>query len=889
MDEDLIYARNALTYHQRGGSPLPLPPRRKKYPPEGFTGKTGRMASVDEVRDWSIDKPDANIALRLPDGVMALDVDCWDARNERPKRGAEVIRAAVEVLGPLPILGRSTSAPEVASHGHYLFRTDLGVEFRPNLNHLMERLGFDAGDESNVDIVWHGYRYLVVPPSIHEITGKPYVWVPHPRFPERSSFPPLDEIPRLPEAWVEALRDSPREAATLVGAISGGDRSDFEKYPESVQVCATAASCGIVDSALAKLEALKLLRPGETDSQGRGWHQGILDHTKTLARVCNSPWSPQMPGDLLEPLKAAMPFDSNKPLHEGMNMFLSAVAQPDGAVIPDELGAAILLDALGGIAEGETPSTEEVTFDGVTVKGRDGRVYPVIEELFPLGSEFQSPLYYEEVAKALSSTLQWADYSWVVWDGTRWVRDLDGLMATSRVMALLGNQPAMTEPKPTAKNPGAESATPISRAIRADAAKRGDFATGKVRDSEFARTAETFDGNPRVINTPNGLLDLELGTLTPHDPSMLVSRITRANYHSAAVHADLDRILSIHDAESVEYLQLILGAALTGYADHRLTLLQGPGGNGKTSLIGALAAAMGDYAFAGRGSDLADIMAGKGHMMVTALEGRRLTLFEELDREGAISASTVKRLVGGGRQGGDPKFKEHRGWNPTSSVIINSNSMPRLTESDSAIRRRLRAVPLSGVVPENQQDPNIEYRLRTEQAALDAVFSWAVEGARKYFANGGVLPSPEDSGAAVSNSSRIWFNESDMTGQFIAATLAPTSDPEEWVPLKEVRERFETFWLEERGKSSIPYSPQRLYGEMRDRGVEVFEAGSAAKAKRKATVSLLAKINGNARQAIEVGETVTPVRGWGFVEPPESAGVSADALLSAIERQQPTN
>ncbi len=73
---------------------------------------------------------------------------------------------------------------------------------------------------------------------------------------------------------------------------------------------------------------------------------------------------------------------------------------------------------------------------------------------------------------------------------------------------------------------------------------------------------------------------------------MLVSRITRANYHSAAVHADLDRILSIHDAESVEYLQLILGAALTGYADHRLTLLQGPGGNGKTSLIGALAAAM---------------------------------------------------------------------------------------------------------------------------------------------------------------------------------------------------------------------------------------------------------------------------------------------------------
>jgi hypothetical protein len=40
-----IYASHAPAYHKMGFSPVLLPPRRKKKPPEGWTGRGAPMAS----------------------------------------------------------------------------------------------------------------------------------------------------------------------------------------------------------------------------------------------------------------------------------------------------------------------------------------------------------------------------------------------------------------------------------------------------------------------------------------------------------------------------------------------------------------------------------------------------------------------------------------------------------------------------------------------------------------------------------------------------------------------------------------------------------------------------------------------------------------------------
>ena len=64
----------AVRYHKAGWHPFPLPPGSKGPPPEGRTGYEGTdftEAELDSL-DWT-----GNIGLRMPDGIIGLDVDAY--------------------------------------------------------------------------------------------------------------------------------------------------------------------------------------------------------------------------------------------------------------------------------------------------------------------------------------------------------------------------------------------------------------------------------------------------------------------------------------------------------------------------------------------------------------------------------------------------------------------------------------------------------------------------------------------------------------------------------------------------------------------------------------------------------------------------------------------
>ena len=91
------YASAARAYLRAGYSPLPLPPRKKASPPEGYTGRNGREVSAGDVDRWLAEHRSGNIGLRLPPGVIAIDVDAY--------KGADHVAAWEELIaryGPLP-------------------------------------------------------------------------------------------------------------------------------------------------------------------------------------------------------------------------------------------------------------------------------------------------------------------------------------------------------------------------------------------------------------------------------------------------------------------------------------------------------------------------------------------------------------------------------------------------------------------------------------------------------------------------------------------------------------------------------------------------------------------------------------------------------------------
>ena len=85
------YASAFDLYHRLGWPVLPLPYAKKKSPPAGFTGRTGKIPSYADMLAWSEDPKhrNGNLAIRVPRNVIGIDVD-----NYGKKRGAATLTEA---------------------------------------------------------------------------------------------------------------------------------------------------------------------------------------------------------------------------------------------------------------------------------------------------------------------------------------------------------------------------------------------------------------------------------------------------------------------------------------------------------------------------------------------------------------------------------------------------------------------------------------------------------------------------------------------------------------------------------------------------------------------------------------------------------------------------
>jgi len=169
--------------------PMPRGAEAKAFPPKGYTGRNGVYPPESQVDRWVRTRGDYNISIRMPEGVLGIDVDAYDG-----KPGAETLAALVEELGPwtgpeaiFPV--RSTSRDDGVS-GIYLFRAQL-----PDGHRWRGELG------PGVELVHAGHRYAMAAPSIHPGSGQRYRWlVDGSDEPVRLPEPAL--LPELATAWV---------------------------------------------------------------------------------------------------------------------------------------------------------------------------------------------------------------------------------------------------------------------------------------------------------------------------------------------------------------------------------------------------------------------------------------------------------------------------------------------------------------------------------------------------------------------------------------------------------------------------------------------------------------------------------------------------------------
>jgi hypothetical protein len=190
------YARAAQVYRAAGWDgvlPLGSRPGMKFPPPGNWTGHGAAYPSGSDIHAWTETHGDRNIGLRMPPGVIGLDVDHYGN-----KTGADTLAALTERFGPLPPTWVSSARP--APSGIRFYRVPLELDGHP--------INWPGEAGKFIEIIQPGHRYAVVWPSTNpEAAGREYHWrIAGVEVPLKlGRVPEPNELAQLPEPWVRGL------------------------------------------------------------------------------------------------------------------------------------------------------------------------------------------------------------------------------------------------------------------------------------------------------------------------------------------------------------------------------------------------------------------------------------------------------------------------------------------------------------------------------------------------------------------------------------------------------------------------------------------------------------------------------------------------------------
>lgn len=347
---------------------------------------------------------------------------------------------------------------------------------------------------------------------------------------------------------------------------------------------------------------------------------------------------------------------------------------------------------------------------------------------------------------------------WLVWDGERWALDVTG--QAQRWARLVAR--SMTDVVLASDDPGMrKDFYPIAEKGETNAFIAGTL-TLATFDHRVAISHDALDADPFLFNCPNGTLDLRTDEMRDHDRADLITKVTGAPYEPGAPDAAFSAFLADvqPDERMRSYLARLFGHALEGrVSEHVLPICYGTGANGKSTLIAAIMAALGDYA-APADPELLTARNFDAHPTgVADLFGLRLAILHEGDRGRRLAEGTVKRLTGGDQIKARRMREDFWSFDPSHMFVMLTNHRPVVQGTDEGIWRRLRIVPWDVVIPEDKRDEALGERLALEASA---VLAWLVAGHADWKVNG--LGEP----GAVTDATTTWQADSDAVARFIA-------------------------------------------------------------------------------------------------------------------------
>lgn len=393
---------------------------------------------------------------------------------------------------------------------------------------------------------------------------------------------------------------------------------------------------------------------------------------------------------------------------------------------------------------------------------------------------------------------------WYQWDGTTWREDKKGTFMHKRWLAVTRD---MYNESAELNNAGKEEAAKaLTRwTINSRQAGRVDAAVKMARIHVSVEPHE-LNSHDFLLNVRNGILDLRTGQLSDPDPSLMLTKQARASYNPKAKSKVWDKVLKewIPDKKMRDFVQQAIGYTLTGsIAEHKFFFFHGPPGSGKSTLIEAIKHLLGNYA---ETADVETFMLGKPGGSgsgpsedLARLSNARMVVTSEAEEQSRFAEAKVAKLTGGDEVTARFLHANSFTFSPKFKLFFTANHRPRVSgSSQSGLWRRLIVVPVDRVIPPEEVDTNLTYKLRSQEA-LDAMLAWAVQGCMKWYENaqaGHMLEVPETLAKEVEE----YRTDADHLFRFLEECVEVTGNTKDRIPNPVFYEVYQA-WCE---KEKIP-------------------------------------------------------------------------------------
>lgn len=249
---------------------------------------------------------------------------------------------------------------------------------------------------------------------------------------------------------------------------------------------------------------------------------------------------------------------------------------------------------------------------------------------------------------------------------------------------------------------------------------------------------DAWDANPALLGTPGGTLVLD-DQVTMHPPRR-TDRITRVTAERWEDGAQRDSVAwmgfladTLPDPAVQRYFQKLMGYSLWGANPERLfAFLVGKTSTGKSTVLAIIAKVLGDHAKSFNMSLLrGKLEAGPQPDLIEAMPARLLHASETSERW-QLHSDEIKRFTGGTDELKARKMRSDHYVSraPAFLPVVATNSPPTIVGGDTALFRRLVAIPFEQQISKADEDTRIVDKIIETDG--DAVLDWLVAGGEAY-------------------------------------------------------------------------------------------------------------------------------------------------------------